>query len=241
LSDLRRRQLDKKLAARISAHYPHASPLQRWHLRGRLYLCPYDALLKHLTGAENLLDIGCGFGHLAWYLAEIGAPLRYYGVDIDKRKIDLALGCPILPTTDSSTGLLLSPTTPRPSFSFGDVRELAGLPARFGNIVLLDTLYLMSWKLQTSILDWALAHLCSGPKSALVIKTMDEAVGFSGFRTVAEEWIMVHMLRRTRSSGTINGVRSFGTYIDFANDRGYRCQIEHLPTFNPSSILRMHR
>ena len=62
------------------------------------------AAQAHLTGAESLLDTGCGFGHLAWYLAEIGAPLRYFDVDTDKRKIDLALGCPTSPTFNSSTG-----------------------------------------------------------------------------------------------------------------------------------------
>ena len=129
----------------------------------------------------------------------------------------------------------------RPSFSFGDVRELASLPDRFGNIVLLDVMYLMPWKLQTSILDWALARLSPGPKSALVIKTMDEAIGFSGFRTLAQEWIMVYLLRRTRSSGTINGIRHFAAYLILRTIGGYRCQIEHLHSFNPSYILRMHR
>lgn len=218
-------------------------------MRGRLYLCPYDALPKHLSGADNLLDIGCGFGHLAWYLAEIGSPLRYYGTDIDKRKIDLALGCSMRPSSNASTGFPFSEAPPpigfggsaRPSFSFGDVRELASLPDRFGNIVLLDVMYLMPWELQTSILDWALARLSPGPKSALVIKTMDEAIGFSGFRTLAQECTMVYLLRRTRSSGTINGIRHFAAYLDFAKNRGYRCQIEHLHSFNPSYILRMHR
>jgi hypothetical protein len=73
--------LDKKLATRILARYPHASLLQRCHIRGRLHLCPYDALPKYLTGADNLLDVGCGFGHLAWYLDEIGSLSRKHHKD----------------------------------------------------------------------------------------------------------------------------------------------------------------
>jgi len=207
---------------------------------GRLHLCPYDALLKHLTGTDNLLDIGCGFGHLAWYLAEIGSPLRYYGSDIDKRKIDLASRCQMPPGPRCLVGSRKAHEVPArgfqglapPLFSFGDVRELVGLPARFGNIVLLDVMYLMPWALQTSIMDWAFARLLPGPENPLIIMTMNEAVGFSGFRTLAEEWIMVHLLRRTRSSGTINGIRPFAAYFDFARERGYHCEIEHLHTFN---------
>ena len=212
-------------------------------------MCPYDALPKDLTGEDSLLDIGCGFGHLAWYLVEIGSPLRYFGTDIDKRKIDLALGCSMRPSSNCSTNIPFSEATApigfggsaRPSLKFRGCQGASRLQDRFGNIVLLDVMYLMPWELQTSILDWALARLAPGPKSALVIMTMDEATGFSGFRTVAQEWIMVYLLRKTRSSGTIKGIRHFAAYLDFAKDRGYQCQIERLPTFNPSYILRMHR
>jgi 2-polyprenyl-3-methyl-5-hydroxy-6-metoxy-1,4-benzoquinol methylase len=219
--------MDNTTSGRILAHYPHASLIQRWHMRGRLQLCPYDALLKHLTGSESLLDIGCGFGHLAWYLAESGSRLRYYGADIDGRKVDLALGC-----LQGSV---------QPIFKKGDVMGLSGLPDFFGNIVLLDVLYLMPWELQTRMLAWALKRLAPGSESALIVKTMDKAEGFSGFRTVAEEWIMVRLLRRTVSSGTLNGIRSFDDYVGFAGANGFRCDIEALPTFNPSSILRFHR
>jgi hypothetical protein len=196
-------------------------------MRGRLHLCPYAALLKHLTGSGTLLDIGCGFGHLAWYLAESGSPLRYYG-----RKLKLATAC--LPQADS-------PGETDPVFRHGDAMALSGWPESFGNIVFLDVLYLMPWALQERMLLWALGKLAPGPASALIIKTMDKAEGFSGFRALAEEWIMVHALRRTLSSGTLNGMRGFAAYADLAKAAGFRCEIESLPTFNPSSILRLHR
>jgi SAM-dependent methyltransferase len=232
-------RLDNTISDRILSHYPHASRLQRWHMRGRLRLCPYAALLKHLRGAENLLDIGCGFGHLAWYLAESGSRLRYHGSDIDVRKIDLALGS-LAGNAIGGDGDAGGDRTP-PVFHAGEIQGLSGLPDHFGNIVLLDVLYLMPWELQTRVLAWALQRLSPGTESALIVKTMDRAEGFSGFRTVAEEWIMVKLLRRTLSSGTLNGIRSFAAYADFAAAHGFRCDIEALPTFNPSSILRFHR
>jgi 2-polyprenyl-3-methyl-5-hydroxy-6-metoxy-1,4-benzoquinol methylase len=222
--------LDNPVMDRILDRYPHASAFQRWHMRGRLRLCPYDRLLPHLTGPENLLDVGCGFGHLAWYLAAEKPGLRYHGTDIDFRKIEIAKGSPARPGSSLA-----------PEFRLGDARELSGLPERFGNIVFLDVLYLMPWDMQKRMLEWAFSRLAPGPESAVVIKTMDKAQGFSGFRAVAEEWIMVRVLRRTVSSGALNGARALSDYLNYALSLGFQGETESLGTFNPSTILRFHR
>jgi SAM-dependent methyltransferase len=224
--------LDKADIENILSHYPHASPFQRWHMRARLRLCPYDAIIGHLTGGGEVLDIGCGFGHFAWYLASARPRLEYYGADIDGRKIRLALGCPAPAKV---------PERPGPVFRHGDVRAVPGLPARFGNIVFLDVLYLMPWSLQTDIIGWALDRLAPGPESVLLIKTMDPAEGFPGWRAVAEEWIMVRLLGRTLSSGAINGARPFPEYAALGRERGFRCEVTALGTFNPSSIMCFRR
>jgi hypothetical protein len=95
--------------------------------------------------------------------------------------------------------------------------------------------------LQVRILEWCLEKLSPEPHSALVIKTMDVAVGWVGRRTVAEEWIMVNLLKKTRSSGTINGVKPFSAYAELFNKLGWKFEVENLPTWNPSSIFRIHR
>lgn len=197
-------------------------------MRGRLALCPYEALLRHLTGPESLLDVGCGFGHLAWYLESGGKGLRYFGTDIDARKIALAKGS-------------LAHGSGNPDFRMGDARGISDLPERFGNIVFLDVLYLMPWEMQKSMMEWALGRLAPGPESVLIIKTMDQAEGFSGFRAVTEEWIMVRLLRRTVSSGALNGARPAPDYLDFARGLGFQGERESLGTFNPSSILSFRR
>jgi SAM-dependent methyltransferase len=221
--------LDDAAIDRILERYPHASAFQRWHMRGRLKLCPYDKLDRHLTGAGNLLDVGCGFGHFAWHLASVNPDLRYFGTDIDGRKIALAQG-----SVSSNDGSL-------PQFQLGDASTLPDLPERFGNIVFLDVLYLLPWEAQKSLMAWALGRLAPGPTSAMVIKTMEQARGFSGFRAVAEEWIMVSLLRRTMSSGALNGARPASDYLDFAHVHGFKCEVEDLGTFNPSTVMRFHR
>lgn len=250
--------LEASATSRILGRYPHATAFQRWHMRGRLHLCPYDSLLRHLTGSGSLLDVGCGFGHLAWYLEDEKPGLAYFGTDIDPRKIGLAQGSlrnrsewngrsaadagkngAAGPT--SAVGPAAAAESEPPEFLLGDARALPSLPARFGNIVFLDVLYLMPWDLQEEMLAWALSRLAPGPESAVVVKTMEEARGFSGFRAVAEEWIMVRLLRRTASSGTLNGARPASDYADFARTLGYRTEVEKLGTFNPSTLLRFHR
>jgi SAM-dependent methyltransferase len=222
-------------------------------MRGRLHLCPYEALPRHLTGAGSVLDIGCGFGHLAWFLAETRPDLAYFGADVDERKVALAEGSlrasprdphpsgpdPVDPRSgDRPSG------DPSPAFRHAEVTsapEAPGWPRRFGNIVLLDVLYLLPWEAQVRLLDWALDRLDPAPGSALVLKSMEQAEGLSGFRAVAEEWVMVHLLRRTRSSGTLLGARPASAYADFARERGWRSEVEDLGTFNPSYLLRVHR
>jgi 2-polyprenyl-6-hydroxyphenyl methylase/3-demethylubiquinone-9 3-methyltransferase len=122
-----------------------------------------------------------------------------------------------------------------------DPSTTAGWPATFGNIVLLDVLYLLPWEAQERLLDWALSRLAPGTGSALVIKSMEEARGLSGFRALAEEWVMVHLLRRTRHSGTITGARPALAYAEFADSRGFRSEVEDLGTFNPSYFIRIRR
>lgn len=219
--------LDESIIDRIVARYPHGSAFQRWHMRGRLRLCPYDALLKHMTGNGSVLDIGCGFGHFAWFLEATRPDLRYLGTDIDERKIALASACP--------------PSSSQPEFRVGNVMEMPDRVGPFGNIVILDVIYLLPWEMQVKLLEWCVEHLSPGTDSAVVIKTMDMAVGWVGFRTVAEEWIMVHILRRTRSSGTIYGARPFEAYEDVIRKLGYKCKIENLSTWSPSSLFRIHR
>lgn len=225
--------MDKALVSAILARYPHGSAFQRWHMRGRIRLCPYDALPKHLTGADSVLDIGCGFGHLAWYLAATRPGLRYFGCDIDDRKIRLAEA-----SVQEGRG------AGGPAFRAGDPAAEgapAGWPASFGNIVILDVLYLLPWEAQARLLDWALGRLSPGAGSALVIKSMEAAAGIPGARALAEEWVMVHLLRRTRSSGTIRGARPAAAYAGFARARGWAAEVEDLGTWNPSYLVRMHR
>jgi len=208
-------------------------------MRGRLQLCPYDKLLKHIPTTGSVLDIGCGFGHFAWYLAQERPELKYFGADIDEAKISLAQssaqGSTQNSVKDFAKGLAA------PIFWLGDVMTMQEGSGPFDTIVLLDVAYLMPWEFQKKLIAWALARLKSGNESALLLKTNDVPRGMSGLRMLWEEWIMVNLLRRTKSSGTIQGVQDFQTYINYAKELGFACEIESMETYNPSSLLKFHR
>lgn len=231
--------LDAASIDRILDRYPHASAFQRWHMRGRLKLCPYEKLDRHLTGAGSLLDVGCGFGHFAWHLAEVKPGLRYFGTDIDGRKIALAQGS--LEASGKIPGGITPTGEGSKQFRLGDAITMPDLPENFDNIVFLDVLYLLPWESQITLIAWALRHLSPEPDSVMLIKTMEQARGFSGFRAVAEEWIMVKLLKRTMSSGALNGARPASDYVEFARGLGFRAEVEDLGTFNPSTVIRFRR
>ncbi len=212
-------------------------------MRGRLDLCPYDALLKHLRGPASILDVGCGYGHLAWYLRAKLPGLRYFGTDIDANKIAVANASRVAEASRVSEASLIAEKniSVLPEFRVGDVRVQPDFPATFGNIVFLDVLYLMPWELQCEILRWAFTRLATGSEASLVIKSMDEAKGFTGWRAVAEEWVMVRVLKKTVSSGELNGARSVVDYRELAAAAGLKSELETLGTFNPSYYLCIHR
>ncbi len=214
---------------KIVAHYKQASFLDRWHLRARLRLCPYDALLRFFPERGNLLDVGCGFGHLAWYLAETRPAIQYFGLDPDPRKIQIAQKS------------LSSENKIQPHFQTLLGEKTPAWPDPWDCIVLLDVLYLIPWEQQLSLLNWAFERISVIPQGSLILKGMESPHGFSGWRALAEEWIMVHLLQKTLSSGTLRGAQPVEVYQKIGAEHGFQWDMERLPTFNPSFILRFHR
>ena len=82
--------MNPQLIERITARYQTASAWDRFHVRQRLRLGGYEQLLPFFPESGTVLDIGCGFGLLGWYLAETRPGLEYYGADVDARKIAVA-------------------------------------------------------------------------------------------------------------------------------------------------------
>jgi len=75
----------------IISCYDNLSRWEKFHLKTRIKSCPYDKILKYLPKQGNMLDVGCGYGHFAWFLLNKGYKIKYTGTDIDPQKIKVAV------------------------------------------------------------------------------------------------------------------------------------------------------
>jgi 2-polyprenyl-3-methyl-5-hydroxy-6-metoxy-1,4-benzoquinol methylase len=208
--------LSDEMCSAIAAHYPGAGRFTRFHLKVRLHRCPYDMIAGRLPGSGSCLDIGCGFGHFAWYLFESGCPLRCTGIDVDPHKITVA--------RSTRAGLCGVPGKTPPDFLLGTPGSL-GLHGQYDAITIIDVLYLLPWPMQAGLLEWCFTHLSKTADAVCVVKNPDTNAGVRLFRPYLQEWIMVRLLRKTRSSGTIRGGQPVETYRRLADSRGKRLDV----------------
>lgn len=222
------------LVARIAARYDFASRWDRFHVRHRLALCPYETLLPHLPTSGTVLDIGCGFGLLGQFLAETRPQLHYAGADVDGRKIAVARRS--FESRSSKASASRGPLL----FS-GDVRTWTDRPAFFSAVLLLDVLYVVPEPLQKALLDFASRVLAPGPEAALVLKILPPLRGKARWRTFVQESIMIHLLRKTRSSGALFSSQDPGLYAGWGRALGFSCQQVDPHTHPPSVLLVFRR
>lgn len=63
---------------------------ERWHVRSRWRLCPFLQIAGHIPDRARIVDIGCGRGLLANYLALRGPARQVTGIDKQTRRITAA-------------------------------------------------------------------------------------------------------------------------------------------------------
>ena len=214
---------------RIAVRYPTAGAWDRFHLRHRLRLCPYDELLPHLPERGAVLDVGCGFGLLGWFLADTRPALDYWGADVDARKIALArLAFQRHPAGDRAAHL-----------HAGDVVTWTERPDRLAAVAVLDVLYLLPLPLQRALFDACCSLL--EPGGRLLLKILPPLRGRARWRTWAQESLMVHVLRKTQGSGAIFASQDPTLYAGWGRERGLDCREVPLPTAPPSTLLVLRR
>lgn len=211
------------LLNKILSRYPTATTWDRFHLRQRLRRCPYETLLEFFPARGKVLDIGCGFGHLGWFLRETRPGLEYFGSDIDARKIALGQA-----GMDSDPGGALH-------LFAGDAKDWSELPFDFSTVVLFDVLYLLPFTLQEEVLGFALNRLAQNRDAAILLKILPPLRGWERWRTQVQEGLMVR-LGKTRASGALTPSQDPKVYSDWAIRHGLRAEIFPLKT-TPASLL----
>jgi 2-polyprenyl-6-hydroxyphenyl methylase/3-demethylubiquinone-9 3-methyltransferase len=160
---------------------------ERWFCRARLELAPLEAVATQATG-QHILDVGCGHGVLAALLLHGHPERRVVGIDPDVRKIEWAT---------ESVG-----TNPNAAFRAVTIEALAAeRPASFDCVIIADVLCLIARETWPPFLDAARRLLRPGGR--LLLKDAENDGSWRAAKALWQERLMVHVLRRTVSTGGI--------------------------------------
>lgn len=171
-----RRELARRIAARLRW------PWHRDYARAKLRFDPAYAAVADLVagGTTAVLDVGCGFGLLGFYLRERGFRGAYRGVDFDAPKITEARRIALGHRIDLV-------------FDDGDANAL---PPFAGHVVLLDVLHYLPAADQQALLREAAARVAPG--ALLIVRNVLRDRSWRFRATVCEEWL-AHAVRWMRS------------------------------------------
>ena len=174
---------------------PHASlkafdslpAKERWFCRARLMLAPLEQVAARASG-KDILDVGCGHGVLAALLLHGHPERRVVGIDPDLRKIEWA---------NESIG-----KSPNAEFHAVTIEALAAeRPASFDCVIIADVLCLIARTTWPPLLDAARRLL--RPGGLLLLKDAENDGSWRATKALWQERLMVHVLRRTVSTGGI--------------------------------------
>ncbi len=187
----------------IASRYP--TPLLRSYTRLKIATDPvYDAVFNLLRDSTTpLLDVGCGIGILALYLRDRGCSAPIFGIDHDKRKIEIAQR-----VTKSDNTM---------AFRVGDARESLDFQ---GDVVLIDVLHYFSAIDQAEILRHA-----AGAGGSIIIREGIRDASLRYRTTYAQEVL-------SRAGGWIKAERlHFPTREDIERSLNGEFRVEVRPMF----------
>ncbi|MGI8983592.1 MAG: class I SAM-dependent methyltransferase [Acidimicrobiales bacterium] len=162
---------------RVLALYRGAALPVRAHTALRWATCPFPAVAAPLPTAGRILEVGCGHGLLALYLALCSPARTVVGIDVDVDKLSAA--------TAAAAGAGLDATF--------EVAAGAELPAGpWAGIAIVDVLYLLPAADQVALLRRC-AELVD-PGGTLVVKEMALAPRWKATWNRAQETASVKLL-----------------------------------------------
>ena len=171
--------------ARVVLSFYRRAPLSvRAHVRVRWATCPFQAVAAAVPRDGRVLEVGCGHGLLANYLARESPEREVHGTDIDGPKIAAAQASAEL------AGAGTEFTAPPP----GRLPE-----GPWDAIVIVDVLYLLTADQQRQLLRQSAAAL--GPGGVLVVKEMSPSPRWKSAWNRVQETLAVRLLRITEGEG----------------------------------------
>ncbi|ABF87901.1 methyltransferase family protein [Myxococcus xanthus DK 1622] len=159
---------------------------ERFHVHARAFSAPLLAMAAR-TPVGAVADIGCGHGLLSALLALEDPRRTVHGVDPDSRKVAWA--------RRALAG------QPNVRIEEGTVEETlaGGASGRFDAAVVCDVLYLLPEPKWPGFLSTVRDLL--KPSGRLLLKEVEGDGSWKHRKALAQEWVMVSLLGRTKASG----------------------------------------
>lgn len=157
--------------------------LDRAHLRVRWATCPIPAIEARVPTGGRVLELACGHGLLAAYLAATSPGRDVEGIDVDARKIEVA----------SRAAGRARAAGARLAFTVADMRHVP--PGPWEAIVIADALYLLDADAQHDVIRRAAGALAPG--GVLVLKEMAGRPRWKARWNRLQETLAVRVLRIT--------------------------------------------
>jgi len=156
----------------------------RLHVLGRWYLFSFPSLAHYLPHGDVFVDLGCGYGVWAFYMAQLRPQARILGSDPDDEKVKIAA------EIARQNGLT------RLEFSTGKAQDISLPPCNL--ISLVDILYLIPFDEQIEILQKCADALLPGGR--IMVKEIGSRPRWKYMVNYLEEVLAVRVLRITRGS-----------------------------------------
>ncbi|HEY3139506.1 MAG TPA: class I SAM-dependent methyltransferase [Acidimicrobiales bacterium] len=150
--------VDTDLGPRLRAAYRDAPRREQLHVAGRWRSCPFAAVEARVPDNGRVLDIGCGHGLFSLYLAMASPDRQVTGIDVDRKKIELAIQA--------------AKTAELGNVQF-EVAEPRDLPTgSWDAVTIVDVLYLLGIDLARRLVTAGAAAVAPG--GIMLVKEMDE-------------------------------------------------------------------
>jgi SAM-dependent methyltransferase len=189
-------------ARRTLELYATAPRADRWHTVVRWWTAPFADLELEVPLAGPVLEVGCGHGVFAAYLAITGRARQVVGVDVDVEKVAVA--------QEAASRLGVGEADLRVELTDGPVPRHEG---GWRSIVIADVLYLLGDEGRRALLDDCVDALAPG--GLLVVKEVDTVPRWKARLATVQEVLATRVARITE-----------GTGVEFATPRSLADHLE---------------
>jgi 2-polyprenyl-3-methyl-5-hydroxy-6-metoxy-1,4-benzoquinol methylase len=204
---------------KLVSNYIYNGPVLEWYMRIKLLLeINYTAFNQLLPLQGSILDLGCGYGFLCYYLQFLSSERKITGVDYDEEKISVA-----------DHGYL---KTDRLQFFCADVMQFK--LEKYDAIVISDVLHYLPSNTHEVLLDRCMDAL--NPGGVLVVREGNADLRERHKGTQLTEFFSVKLLKFNKSINALNFL-SGESIKTMANRKGMAVEIKDDAKFTSNVIF----